>query len=342
MRELARVIGSAAEAADFSGAVQVDSHGETVVALARGYADRAHHIPNEISTRFGLASGTKGLTALAVVSLITEGAFELSTGARSLLGSDLPLVDDRVTVEHLLAHRSGIGDYLDENEDVAINDYLLPVPAQKLDSTEGYLAVLDGHPQKDEPGTRFSYCNSGYVILALLAERATGVAFMDLVRTCVCEPAGMASTAFLRSDQLPGDVAIGYVTVDDVSRSNVFHLPVLGSGDGGIASTVGDVHRLWTAFLSGRLVPSTWVETMLWPRSVTDNASMRYGLGFWLDGAGPAVMLEGCDAGVSFRSVHDPDSDLTWTVVSNTTSGAWPVARAIDAHLRAAGGRGPA
>ena len=60
-------------------------------------------------------AATKSLTALAVVSLIEDGLLELSTTARSVLGSDLPLIDDGVTIEHLLAHRSGIGDYLDED-----------------------------------------------------------------------------------------------------------------------------------------------------------------------------------------------------------------------------------
>jgi beta-lactamase family protein len=60
-----------------------------------------------VDTRLGLASGGKGFTALAVVSLIEEGVLELSTTARSVLGGDLPLIDDRVTVEQLLAHRSG-------------------------------------------------------------------------------------------------------------------------------------------------------------------------------------------------------------------------------------------
>ena len=68
-----------------------------------------------MDTRFGIASGTKGLTALAVVSLIEAGSLELSTTARSVLGADLPLIDDAVTIEHLLSHRSGIGDYFDED-----------------------------------------------------------------------------------------------------------------------------------------------------------------------------------------------------------------------------------
>ena len=75
-------------------------------------------------------------------------------------------------------------------------------------------------------GERFAYNNGGYVVLALLAERASGVDFHELVRTLVCEPAGMVDTAFLRSDELPGRAALGYLGKDGL-RTNVFHLPVL-------------------------------------------------------------------------------------------------------------------
>jgi len=132
----------------FSGVVSVDRGGETEFVKAYGLADRAHQIPNTAGTRFAIASGSKGLTALTVVSLIDDGALSMSTTARSVLGRDLPLVGDDVTVEHLLAHRSGIGDYLDEEAGHEITDYVLTVPAQDLAATEQYLAVLDGHPAK--------------------------------------------------------------------------------------------------------------------------------------------------------------------------------------------------
>jgi hypothetical protein len=60
---------------------------------------------------------------------------------------------------------------------------------------------------------------------------------------------------------------------------------------------------------------------------------MRYGLGFWLAPDGPGVAIEGADCGVSFRSVHDPSDGLTWTVMSNSTDGAWPVARRLREML---------
>src|SRR5690242_3564595 len=131
MSQLAAV-DSVAARTGFDGVVRVDRGGETVFARAYGLACRAHGIPNRVGTRFGIASGTKGLTALAVVSLIEDGVLRLDTAARSVLGSDLPLIGSDVTVEHLLAHRSGIGDYVDEEADHEITDYVLPVPVHEL------------------------------------------------------------------------------------------------------------------------------------------------------------------------------------------------------------------
>jgi CubicO group peptidase (beta-lactamase class C family) len=288
--------------------------------------------PEPVGHALRIASGTKGLTALAVVSLLEEGALALATPARDLLGADLPLIGDDVTVEHLLAHRSGIGDYLDEDGDVDLADYLMPVPVHELATTESYLAVLDCHAPKFAAGGRFAYCNSGYVVLALLAERASGVPFHELVRERVCRPAGMVDTEFLRSDELPGRTALGYVEVAGVWRSNVFHLPVRGSGDGGVYSTVADLAAFWRALFDGRILPLERVVELTRPRSEIRPGGMRYGLGFWLHPTSDAVVLEGVDAGVSFRSVHDPRTSVTWTVVSNTTDGAWPLVRHLWGH----------
>jgi len=75
------------------------------------------------------------------------------------------------------------------------------------------------------------------------------------------------------------------------------------------------------------------VAEMVRPRSDVPDGSMRYGLGFWLHATSDVVMLEGFDAGVSFRSVHDPGRGLTHTVISNTSDGAWPITRHLDLEL---------
>ena len=331
MDALEDALDSVAKTTDFSGVVRVDRSGG-VFARAYGLADRAHGISNTIDTRFGIASGTKGLTALAVVSLIEAGMLDLSTTARSVLGTDLPMIDEAVTIEHLLSHRSGIGDYFDEDAFEQITDYVMAVPAHELATTEDYLVVLDGHPTVSAPGERFAYNNGGYVVLALISERASGVPFHELVRQHVCEPAGMHDTAFLRSDELPGRAAVGYLTADG-PRTNVFHLPVRGSGDGGIYSTAADFGSLWSAVFAGRIVSEGWVAEMVRPRSEVPSESRRYGLGLWLHTSGNAVELHGYDAGVSFRSVHDPGSGTTSTVISNTSEGTWPIETLLDEHL---------
>jgi CubicO group peptidase (beta-lactamase class C family) len=326
-------VDSLAARTGFAGVVRVDRGGETVFAQAYGLACRAHGIQNGVDTRFGIASGTKGLTALAVVSLIEDGALRLDTAVRSVLGRDLPLIGRDVTVEHLLAHRSGIGDYLDEETGQEITDYVLTVPAHELATTEQYLSVLDGFPAKFAAGERFSYCNGGYVVLALIAERVSGVPFHELVRQRVAGPAGMPDTEFLRSDELPARTATGYLPLEGVSRTNVFHLPVRGSGDGGLYSTAADFSAFWPALFGGRIVPAGWVAEMVRPRSDVPEEPMRYGLGFWLHPSGPAVILIGADAGVSFRSVHDPETGSTHTVISNSSRGAWPVTALLDKLL---------
>jgi CubicO group peptidase (beta-lactamase class C family) len=273
----------------FSGVVRIGDE-----AWAFGYADRAHAVSNTVDTQFALASGAKGFTAIVAASTLS-----LDLRARELLGDDLPLVDERVTVEHLLRHTSGIGDYLDEEVHNDRDAYLMPVPVHELATTEDYVKVLDGLPQKFRPGDRFSYSNSGFVLLALLAERKTASSFYELVQEIVCEPSGMTDTAFLRSDALPGTAAIGYLTD---GRTNVLHLPVRGSGDGGIYSTADDMAKFW------RIVPE-WM-----------TRGERYGLGFWLD----PLRLEGSDAGVGFTSVAG-----RWTLLTNDPSTAGPVARAL-------------
>jgi CubicO group peptidase (beta-lactamase class C family) len=333
MTRLPDAVDAIAEQHGFAGVVSVDRGGQIDFVKAYGFAHRGYEIPNAVDTRFAIASGTKAMTALTVVSLIEQEALRLSTTARSVLGHDLPLIGGDVTIEHLLAHRSGIGDYVDEEAGFAITDYLMTVPVHELATTEQYLAVLDGHPAKFPAGARFCYCNSGYVVLALIAERVSGVPFHDLVRRRVCAPAGMRDTEFLRADELPGRTAVGYLPSQGVARTNVFHLPVRGSGDGGIYSTALDISLLWRAMFAGAIVSPAWVADMVRPRSDVPQQFRRYGLGVWLHGSRDAVSLVGSDAGVSFRTVHDPGSDLTHTVISNTSDGAWPITRGLDELL---------
>jgi CubicO group peptidase (beta-lactamase class C family) len=328
---------AAIEAEAFTGVLTIDVGDTRTLERCEGFANRALAVPHTPSTRISCASGNKGFTALVIMRLVEAGTLHLEGLVRPVLGEDLPLIDDAVTIEHLLTHTSGIGDYIDEEGDGEIDDYIFSVPLHTLDQTEAFLPALDGFPQKFPPGEQFSYCNGGYLVLALVAERVSGRGFHELVQTEVCDRAGLVGSAFLRSDDLPADAALGYLD-EEGDRTNLLHLPVRGNGDGGMYFTADDLHRFWNALLDGRIVATDTVTEMIRPRHDVPSEHKRYGMGFWLGRRSSSLILEGYDAGASFRSTHLPETRTTVTVLGNSSEGAWPViyalADAMDGTIR--------
>ncbi len=321
-------IDALAEASHFTGVVSIDRAGVPEFVKAYGFAHRAHKVPNTPDTRIAIASGSKEFTTLAVLSLVEEGVLTLDTPVRSILNRDLPLIDDAVTIEHLLTHTSGIGDYIDEASDFEVDDYVLSAPVHTLDNTEGFLAVLDGCEQAFAPGERVAYCNGGYMVLALVAERASGVPFHDLVQARVFDKAAMSRTAYLRSDDLPADAALAYLD-NEGNRTAVLHLPVRGNGDGGAFTTAGDLTLFWRALFEGRIVSSAMVAEMARPRADVPDEDLRIGLGMFLLHDSDAAVIEGYDAGASFRSTHDPVTRHTVSILGNSSEGAWKLISAL-------------
>src|SRR3954453_12119426 len=162
--DLAALVAATADPTTSAGVVRVDD-GQRTWEHAWGLADRRHGLPMTPRHRFAMASGCKGFTGLAALALVADGTLTLGTTARSLLGDDLPLVADDVTIEHLLSHRSGIGEYLDDDADLA--EYLMPVPVHALQTPSDYLPLLDGHPTAVAAGTEFAYNNAGFVLLSI-------------------------------------------------------------------------------------------------------------------------------------------------------------------------------
>lgn len=313
----------------FSGVISARRGGDVLGEWTVGVADRTWSVANTPETRFGLASGAKTFTAITVLSLVGDGTLSLGTNARDLLGDDLPLIADDVTIDHLLTHRSGIGDYLDEEIDALAP---MTVPVQQLDSTPAYLAVLDGFPTKFPAGRRFSYCNGGFVVLALIAERASGRSFPELVSRRVFAPAGMTASSFPRSDALPPFSATGY---KNDGRTNVFDLPVQGSGDGGAYSTNADLHRFWLALTGGRIIAPELVSLATASVTADTGDGMGYGRGIWLDGGD--LVLSGGDHGVTAVSRHDPRTGTTVTGLANAEVPTFTRVKTLMEAVRATG-----
>ena len=340
--QLTQTLDASIEAHAFSGVVSVRQAGSVLYERAAGYADRSNQIHNTLETRFGIASGTKFFTALAIGKLIAAGKLSFATRLKDCLSLEFPRYAPEITIRHLLTHTSGVPDYYDEEQITDFDHFSLSVPWYELKRLRDYVAVFPDAPMKFAPGARFSYSNGGYILLGLVIEELTGLTYQGFVEEEIFGALGMRS-GYFAFNQLPEETALGYVEEGAAWRTNIYNLPILGGSDGGAYATVQDLATLWAAFWERQVLPQELVEIYATPyvKAETEGEHTYYGHGLWLlDRAGraPLVYISGGDAGVSFRSSVDRDSDLQITVISNTTRGAWPVLRDIDAALGKLGG----
>lgn len=335
-------VDAAIAAHSFSGVVSIRRGDDLLMERAVGYADRSNRMANTLDTRFGIASGTKFLTALAIGTLIAEGRITLSTLLRDCLKVEFPRYAPNITIEHLLTHTSGIPDYFDEEKVANVEQFSVGRPWYELRGPRDYLPVFPDEPMKFEPGARFSYSNGGFILLGVIVEELTGGSFRQCVEERLLRPIGITRSGFYSFDRLPENTALGYIDEEQGWRTNIYSLPIIGASDGGMYFTAPDLVTLWRAFWAGEILPMELVGQFAtpWVCVNSERSSTQYGLGLWIQmepGARPIHYIEGSDAGVSFRSRCARDTQLVTTVISNTTRGAWPLLRAIAAALRSEG-----
>ncbi len=315
----------------FSGVVSLSKCGETRFEQAYGHADRANKHPNKTDTRFGIASGTKIFTALAIGKLLSRGELTLESKLIDLV-PELTQTSPAVTIEHLLNHTSGLFDYLDEELIEDFDTFELPLPGHTLHRCHDYLPMLEG-PPKFPASERFAYSNGGYILLGVVVEKISGISYQEFVELEILAPLGLSHTGFYRFDALPPNCATGYLHAEGL-ESNIYKLPILGAADGGIYSTAADVATLWRALLNGMLLRPSVSEQLLGARTVVDGAE-SYGWGYWLwqeKDAAAIRYLDGADAGVAFQSKQLPDGTLI-TIIANRGMEVWPLAVAIEEAL---------
>ena len=165
MSQLNQVIEQTVNETRFSGVVFVKLNGNAAFENAYGYADRSNKIPNTVDTRFGIASGTKFLTALGIGKLIDRGELSLTSRLCDCVNIDFPHISEDVTIHHLLTHTSGVYDYYDEELIEDVDNFQLDIPCFELKSLKDYIPLFRDGRMKFNPGERFSYSNGGFILL---------------------------------------------------------------------------------------------------------------------------------------------------------------------------------
>ncbi|GAB4414976.1 MAG: serine hydrolase domain-containing protein [Bacteroidia bacterium] len=289
----------------FSGAVLVASQGEVLHTAAYGYADHQRRDTLTTDHRFQLASVSKIFTATAVLQLQARGQLDTRDRVQQYL-PEFPY--DSIRIHHLLKHRTGLSSYFGFDWQKSAKTDAQAV-LRKLDTLRLSLWFT--------PGSDFNYSNTNYVILAVLVERVSGLAFDDYLTRHILAPCGMTQTYLGSYTARQPLTATGY----DQRRKRL--LPAGGDhlddalGDKGMYATVVDLYRFRQCFFQGDLLPADLREAALtgevpddpyaygW-RLVPGQAGLSYHFGWWR----------------GYRScfIHDRQLDLTLIILSNIAS----------------------
>lgn len=319
----------------FSGVFSVRSEEGVLFEAAQGFRNRGEALPNHADTAFGIASGTKMFTGLAVCKLIDDGRLSLEDKLWEILPYDLGEIDRRVTVYQLLTHTSGIGDYLDEEapnsyeeEQALCNQY----PVYLWERLAYYLQMITPLPPKFEPGFRFGYSNAGFVMLGLVVESVSAMPYQQFVMDEIIVPLKLRHTGFYRMDALPANTALGYT--GDRQRTNIFSLPVVGGSDGGLFTCAEDLDVLWRAIFSGRVLSESMLALFLKSHVERGNGE-SYGLGVYRYETGKeiAYYAVGGDFGVDFFTAYFPSLKITASALGNTELNTYALLEAMLSEL---------
>ena len=320
---------------DFSGNVLVKRNNDSLQQHSIGFANRTHSILNNEQTRFGIASGCKIFTAVAICQLAEKGQLSFDSKLSEILDIPFPRFDEEITIHHLLTHTAGIPDYFDEEVMEDFADLWVSQPMYLMRNGRDFLPLFQHEPMKLKVGERFHYNNAGYILLGLVVEQVSGKGFDDYVTENIFKRAGMEQSGYFELDALPRNTALGYIVEEDGSwKSNIYSVPVKGGADGGAFITVEDMHRFWQALMKFELLGEAMTQQLLTPYIHTDDDYDRfYGYGVWIDKKEDSISkyhVMGYDPGVSFHSAYYPAIGLVSVVCSNKSEGAFDVFKEIE------------
>ena len=289
-------IAKAVERELFSGCVLIAKGDDILFARSYGEANKDFHIRNTLHTRFNIASGTKPFTAVAVMLLAQKGLLSISDPVIRYL-PDFPF-GDKITLFHLLSHTSGLGHYTEE--------YM-----EKMHRVRGFDAFLKQFIYKEkprfEPGTKYSYSNSGVVLLGAIIEKVSGLTYGDFMEQNIFAPLGMRETCSRMPEEVIENRASGYRRNPSGGFLETSLDVCPPTSATGLKTTAPDLFRFIRAVHQDRLLKAEYKKIMFTPYRNSDKGP--YALlwdvldgGLFVKSNNQVIGHRGGQAG--FRSMH--------------------------------------
>ena len=274
--------------------------------------------------------------AVGILQLIECGKLCFEDTIGNILDIDLHHIDPNVTVRQLLNHTSGVPDYFDESTMDDYEDLWVDYPNYKIRRNADLLPLFINRPMMYPRGEKFQYNNSGYVLLAMIIEKITGMYFDEYLQTSIFHKCDMESTGYYELDKLPAKCANNYIYCKDTGdyRTNIFSVDAKGTGAGGAFITAKDIVRFWEGLLGGKLLSFEMASEMLSKQSGDEVDYYGYGVWIYHDNSfGNIPYFQGCDPGVSFISEYNPQNGMISVLVSNYGDHVWNEMRKIRSSL---------
>jgi D-alanyl-D-alanine carboxypeptidase len=306
------LLAAAYPAAGPGAAVLVARDGQVLLRGAYGMADVELGVPLTPEHVFRIGSITKQFTAVATLLLVDQGALSLGDEITRFF-PDWPTHGHGITVEHLLAHTSGIRSYTSMPE--------LQRYSRTGRTLDELIASFRDEPMDFAPGTDWRYNNSGYVLLGAIIEQVSGTSYAEFIRTRLFEPLGMVDTRYEDGRAIVPRRVRGYALepqTRELLNADFLDMSVPHAA-GALVSTVDDLYRWQRAVADGRLLrPATWQRAF---RAVplTDGRSSGYGMGWFIGhAAGAGTVEHGGDInGFAGEGLWVPGAGLHVIVLSN-------------------------
>jgi CubicO group peptidase (beta-lactamase class C family) len=290
-------------------AIAVIRDGEFIHRKAYGAANIEWDVPLTPDAVFRIASLTKQFTAVAIMMLAERGQLSIDAPIEAWL-PDWPARGRVITVRHLLNHTSGVWRHDSDQGDRTRR----PNPP-----VEEIIQLIYSRPFEFEPGERYSYNNSGYILLGAIIAAVSGKPYEDFLREAIFAPLGMDRTGMLRQEAITPKRAYGYVRGRKRFHNARLDAMNWSHAAGALGSTLDDLAKWDRAIRSNRLIAAVSLETMLKPTTMNDGSIFPYGFGWGMaDYAGRRAWHHtGGISGFASHMLHFRDEDLTTIVLSN-------------------------
>lgn len=291
-------------------AILVSRNGEIIYSKAFGMANLELNIPMQNDNVFWIASIGKQFTAIAILQLMEQGKLNLQDEITRFI-PDYPTQGNKITIEHLLTHTSGIHNY------AGIKD-----PEKKLSGDISLIQVIDffkNLPMRFAPGTKWEYSNSGYLLLGYIIEKITGKSYPEYLEENIFKPLGMANSFFANNKRIIKK-RVGAYSAGEMGFENSRYLnPTIIYSAGAIQTTVGDFFKWHQAVHTYKLVKKETIEKAFTRYKLTDGKETDYGYGWRLGFVyeSSSIWHGGSIEGFGNIEIYLPKEDVFVAVFSN-------------------------